>query len=194
MTGRASNGPQTSEARQRKVESCPERDGRGRKPLSITTEIYAKTRRWAQRDTMPSIVGDKLDYGDDHRWWYDGKLFSGEAEYFEKGRLVERRSFRVGPQHGTTISWHDNGQLRSSESFWGGGLHGESIHWYANGVTKAKMTYEYGVLLEKECWDENGNQVESYVIDHDSWEWKYVQSLREKAKEDGMGNSLSEDQ
>ena len=56
--------------------------------------------------------------------------------------------------------WYENGHLELKGNWIDGiqdGLHRE---WYENGQLTIETFYDYGEIIEEECWDEDGYSID----------------------------------
>tara|TARA_B100000427_G_scaffold109518_1_gene90838 strand:- start:1730 stop:2188 length:459 start_codon:yes stop_codon:yes gene_type:complete len=77
-------------------------------------------------------------------------------------------NFTNGLRDGNWIYWHENGNKRLEGSYSNGFKNGLWIRWYQNGKIATKYIYDNTALngketewhIDKECWDNIGNECE----------------------------------
>jgi antitoxin component YwqK of YwqJK toxin-antitoxin module len=95
----------------------------------------------------------------------DGQLFTGVA--FEEngpGGVTSELTYVDGVQEGPARDWYESGQMKGLTSYHRGTQHGEEKEWHPDGSRKLGAVYEFGVLLERKEWSEDGGQTENYVL------------------------------
>jgi hypothetical protein len=93
--------------------------------------------------------------------------FSGTAvEYYPKGPISSKFSYRNGIPHGPGLMFYKDGQKMAEAMQENGYVNGLYTEWYPNGKKKKQVTFEQGkkIGIQKEWW-ENGNirREETYV-------------------------------
>ncbi len=100
--------------------------------------------------------------------WLDGELFTGVA--FEKNGpcgIASEVTYVDGLQEGLARDRYPSGQMKASTWYRGGVQHGEEKEWYSDGSRKLEAAYEFGILLEKKTWSDDGTRTEDYVLGTD---------------------------
>jgi len=111
--------------------------------------------------------------------YYDGVLFTGVA-YAENqdGRLLYEARYRDGLHWGLSQEWYLDGQLCSESSFVREWAHGPFRQWHGNGQLAEQEEYEWGVLLSRKAWDEEGSLLEDFTLSESSPEFAVLRERR----------------
>ncbi len=128
---------------------------------------------------MNKINIGELDFNDDYSYTHHGVLFSGVAyELDEKGRTIAEMAFRKGVQDGISTTFFPSGAIQIKKHLRFGALHGESHEWFDNGKLKERKLGEFGILIERDSWNEKGNLVSTYRLTEEDKNFKTLQILR----------------
>ncbi|MEH2198326.1 toxin-antitoxin system YwqK family antitoxin [Nostoc sp.] len=113
---------------------------------------------------------DDLDYSDYHVYTYEDQPFTGIAyDNLSNGQLVAEDSYVEGVQEGISREWYPSGALHYEVYYKSGALHGLCKEWYENGLLKSEYSYEFGIIVTRKSFSEDGNLIEKYKIkDSDS--------------------------
>ncbi|MCB9197123.1 MAG: hypothetical protein H6600_01590 [Flavobacteriales bacterium] len=91
-------------------------------------------------------------------------IYEGEQlEYHDNGQLKEKVNFKNGRQEGELLGYFRNGQLAMKEFYINGDRDGECLYYHENGQISSKILYQQGIMLEEQCFDENGITIECFV-------------------------------
>jgi antitoxin component YwqK of YwqJK toxin-antitoxin module len=124
----------------------------------------------------------EIDFNDDYSYSYRGVLFTGIAcEYDDDGKLVSELKMENGIQEGLSSEFFPAGPKRSERCYHNNTLHGESREWFENGNLKERTFHEFGVLIERETWDSDGNAVSGFRLTENDQAYQTLERLR-KAK------------
>lgn len=92
--------------------------------------------------------------------YYNGKLFTGIEEWYNKdGVLGSRTEYIDGLQDGTMVGYYENGTVRSESQYKKGCVHGKCIEYYPNGIKKIEEDIYNGKAINTKEWDEQGNLI-----------------------------------
>ena len=80
-----------------------------------------------------------------------------QSVWYENGHIQGKGIYQIGKRHGVWSYYYDNGQKNSNGEFVNGNFHGDWITWHSNGEMKLKQIWNLGELINKNCFDENGN-------------------------------------
>lgn len=106
-----------------------------------------------------------LDTDQHGRCTLDGRPYTGLAiETFPDGEPRSEAHFRAGLMEGAVKEWYEDGQIESDEVFHRGDLHGPCKSWHPNGQLSEDGTYQYGICLARQEWDEAGNPISRYRL------------------------------
>ena len=83
-----------------------------------------------------------------------------QSVWYENGHIQGKGIYQIGKRHGVWSYYYDNGQKNSYGEFVNGNFHGDWITWHSNGEMKLKQIWNLGELINKNCFDENGNTCE----------------------------------
>lgn len=110
---------------------------------------------------------------------YEDLPFTGIAiETAPGGHVLAEVEYRDGQRHGYLRRWSPSGVLVCEQENRFGAVHGVLREWYESGQPKSESTYEFGVLLAKREWNENGDLQAEFTLDERSPEFGIVESLR----------------
>ncbi len=118
---------------------------------------------------MNIVDFDDLATDEQGRCALNGCPYTGLAiETFPDGGSRSEAHFREGLMEGAVKEWYHDGQIESDEFFHRGLLHGACKSWYPNGQICEDGTYQYGICLARQEWDEAGELVSRYRLRPDS--------------------------
>jgi antitoxin component YwqK of YwqJK toxin-antitoxin module len=111
---------------------------------------------------------------------WQGQPFTGIAFQMSlQGTLWCEQAYVEGTLHGISKEWYLNGQLKSQTAYKWNRIHGRDQELYGGGQPKFNSFYELGILLSEQLWDEHGNLVKDYQMEHGSA--PYTDLVRERA-------------
>jgi antitoxin component YwqK of YwqJK toxin-antitoxin module len=131
---------------------------------------------------MMRVLHDDLEYEPtDGLYYYDNTPFTGMVyAIYPDGSMEYEGEYREGVSWGVTKEWYPEGQLAYESTCRNGGLHGIERRWHNNGVLASESTGEYGILVRKQQWNEQGKLTEEYQLREDNPDWKKILELRQK--------------
>jgi antitoxin component YwqK of YwqJK toxin-antitoxin module len=132
-----------------------------------------------QRADRPRVNDEDLDID----WAYqqatwEGEPFTGVAfELHPNGMLVGETDYENGFKRATR-EWYGPGRPREEWHFGPYGLDGEGREWYPDGRLKTEGRWEYGIVLTRRTWDEQGNLTEDYSLAESDPEYATLEERR----------------
>lgn len=97
---------------------------------------------------------------------YNGVLYTGIGyELYGNGNLKSLSYYKDGYEYGVTKRWYIDGTLKEEEEMLHGQKNGKNTIWHQNGKVNSIAMYEYGIELEYQEWDEDGNLLAQRVMD-----------------------------
>ena len=131
---------------------------------------------------MKRINVEQIDFSDDYSYTHNGVRFSGVGyELDASGRLICEITFVNGVQVGPRREWYPSGRKKAEDNIHrGGGLHGLSFEWYESGQLKQKTIAEFGIVLERDEWDEAGNLLESIRLSESDPNYRLLEKERRR--------------
>ena len=131
---------------------------------------------------MVRVEHEDLEYDPTNGLMYvDGIPFTGMAYAIHPNGSAEYEAeYRDGLKCGVSREWYRGGQLAFEGTLRNGGLHGVERHWHVNGVLSSESFGEYGILVKRQRWNEQGKLLEEYELLEDSPDWRMIRELRKK--------------
>lgn len=128
--------------------------------LFSSTVLYAQDKSlYAYNDTTETTSLDSLKSTNN----VDNK--SIKRTFYKSGQIKTENYFVSNLSrkfHGKQTNWFENGTLKSEIHFSYGKKEGSFIHYWKNGSKKRYDTYKNGNLIEGDCWDLKGNNIDYY--------------------------------
>ena len=112
---------------------------------------------------------------------YRKGLMNGEWTYYhENGQIMSKGNYKngdgsypdsftdeykkeyppYGGRNGKWTYWFWNGQKINEGTYKDSKWDGKWTQWYENGQKSSEKTYKDGKMISKECWDEDGNEIQ----------------------------------
>jgi len=116
-------------------------------------------------DNEIKIVQSKHQNGVDKEVWHYKQSILGkkkkikEVTYFSDGSKESEREIKKGLVNGWARMWYKSGQLQLEGTYKNSKPHGVRTEYHENGQEFCRAKYVHGKLIEKENWDENGNEI-----------------------------------
>ena len=115
----------------------------------------------------------------DDRRYHLGDPFSGVGYIpYPSGQLKRKIPYRDGFAEGLCEAWFANGQLKEQWHAKRGVVHGVWTAWHENGKLKTVGNYEFGIEVEYDEWNENGELLVARRIGPNSTLFPYLERLR----------------
>jgi len=134
---------------------------------------------------MKRVPFESLDYGDDGYYYLDDELFTGVAfSRHPEGWLVKEVEYRDGAEWGMKRDWYAPDKLLVEARMRAGVVHGKKRRWFRTGTLEEETDCEFGVVLRKRTWDENGILVDEYELKETDRGFASLQKLRQLYKDD----------
>ena len=136
---------------------------------------------------------DDLDW-EDYIYYLDGEKFNGIGfELFEDGKLRAETEFDFGMEHGLSREWYQNGQLKNEDHLKLGSKHGVCKSWFEDGAPETVATYELGILISKEVFNQAGEQTQKFELRDTDGNYQILLQNRERepAREKMIAGKLS---
>jgi hypothetical protein len=97
-------------------------------------------------------------------WVYTRDVFGRQEKvkeyvYFESGMKESEVDYRSGKVNGWARIWYESGQLFLEATYKDSKMHGVRRAYHKNGQIFCKAKFEQGRLVERENWDEEGNEI-----------------------------------
>ena len=110
---------------------------------------------------------------------HDGKLFTGVAyERYPDGTVWTEEHFELGFPEGPARDYAPSGRLLAEELFHDGVPHGLSRHWNDQGQLRREQLAQFGTVMWRKDYDENGQIVDEDHLPEESYEARRVRELR----------------
>ncbi len=87
-----------------------------------------------------------------------------EIKYYEDGKIKSKKYFSNGVIDDKYKYWHENGNLFFVFNYKNGVLHDTINTFYPNGALRRVEIYNYGKLLQSNCYGINGNDTAYYPL------------------------------
>ncbi len=90
---------------------------------------------------------------------------ANENVYSISGKLISQKSYlnyKTRLLDGNSKEWYESGQLKKDVNYKKGKLHGPVLTYWANGKAKRIDKFENGKAIEKNCFNELGEQVDYF--------------------------------
>jgi antitoxin component YwqK of YwqJK toxin-antitoxin module len=134
---------------------------------------------------MKRVPYDWLEYSDDGDYCLDEQPFTGVAfSRHADGWLEKEIEYRDGAEWGMKRHWYAPKKLLVEAQMRAGAVHGTKRRWYRNGKLEEETDCEFGIVLRKRTWDENGILVEEYELKETDSDFVSLQELRAIYKDD----------
>ena len=125
-----------------------------------------------------------LNY-DDGRMYLDDEPFTGIGFFLDdEGQLETETTYREGIQMGLRRAWFETGQLQHEYMMFRGVLHGKKREWHFNGQLSEEGDCEFGYVLRRKRWNEDGELIEDFEVDANDPIYEQVKLDRETYKEE----------
>ncbi len=108
------------------------------------------------------ITPDRVRFGEDGKWYLDGKPWSGkQSAQFPNGRLQFEGELKEGLQHGEWKWYYESGNVESSIQYDMGRHDGNETHRYDNERNSLMWvrSFRKGVFLDAYQWLDDGTPV-----------------------------------
>ncbi len=127
---------------------------------------------------MIRVDWDLLEYDDG--FFYEGELFTGTAvEYWPDGSLRGEQDFVIGYRDGLCREYSSSGRLLLETPLDGGVCHGLERQWYEDGGLAAERYCQFGTVIWRMYWDEDGRLLEEFHIDENDSQYRWVLEQKE---------------
>ncbi len=111
---------------------------------------------------------DDIEFSDDRRYFYEGRLFTGVGVELTKGGVLRSEiEFLNGLQHGWARGYYLNGQISVEIPYDNGLRDGVEKKWFENGRHRLENRFERDVLLSSRRWSEDGCLEDEFVRPED---------------------------
>lgn len=108
---------------------------------------------------------DQVSLGRDGLHYFEAAPFTGVAySLAPSGAVVSEIEYRDGLRSGRCLGWYRDGSPLSESTYFMGGLHGLSREWHRNGQIAEECEAEYGIVLRRRTWEEDGALTEDYEL------------------------------
>jgi antitoxin component YwqK of YwqJK toxin-antitoxin module len=129
----------------------------------------------------PRVPFDDLTMAEDQLMTWRDRPFTGVAiEAYPDGSPRSESAYREGLVEGLSRLWYPSGQIKEEASYWRGARHGITREWTERGQLRAKRTYEFGILVREQTWNDDGTQVTDWHIAPDHNLYQILQLSRSK--------------
>ena len=134
---------------------------------------------------MKRVPYDSLEYSDDGDYCLDEQLFTGVAFSRHKDGWLEREiEYRNGAEWGMKRHWYAPNKLLVEAQMRAGVVHGKERRWYRTGPLEEETDCEFGIVLRRRTWDENGILVDEYELKETDSDFDSIREFREMYKDD----------
>lgn len=131
--------------------------------------IYRKWLRSGQIDYEEHYVNGKLN-GLKKKWhingqlefernYKEGSLDGLYREWYENGKLQTERNYKADKLDGLDIRWNSDGRILKKNNYKEGIKDGLQQVWFANGQLYMECLINDGSIINKKCWDQDGNLI-----------------------------------
>ena len=131
--------------------------------------IYRKWLRSGQIDFEEHYVNGKLN-GLQKKWdingqleiernYKEGALDGLYREWYENGKPETERNYKADKLDGLYIRWNSDGRILKKNNYKEGIKDGLQQEWFANGQLYMECLINDGSILNKKCWDQDGNLI-----------------------------------
>ena len=135
--------------------------------------IYRKWLRSGQIDYEEHYVNGKLN-GLKKEWhingqleiernYKEGSLDGLYREWYENGKLERERNYKADKLDGLDIRWNSDGRILKKNNYKEGIKDGLQQEWFANGQLYIECLINDGSIINKKCWDQDGNLIKCNV-------------------------------
>ncbi|QGJ70373.1 Hypothetical protein PBC10988_20680 [Planctomycetales bacterium 10988] len=127
---------------------------------------------------------------DDDLVLYQGRPFTGLLfAIYEDGTLQEESEYKDGLPHGICKEYYPSGKLNRHWTSNNGMIKGPLVELFETGVKKSEKILDFGFVLQKKKWDQQGNVLEFEELGKDSNTYSVVKKLRELHQEKNSKNT-----
>jgi antitoxin component YwqK of YwqJK toxin-antitoxin module len=138
---------------------------------------------------MFRVPNDALEY-DEGVMLLDGEPFDGVGYMVDDaGQLVGEIEYRDGLEWGMKRGWNVPDQLYYEGRFFRGVLHGKQREWHSNGQLAEDGDFEFGFVLRKKRWDDEGNLLEEYELKETDPDYASLQDYRRMYRDELAGET-----
>jgi antitoxin component YwqK of YwqJK toxin-antitoxin module len=111
--------------------------------------------------------------------YFDGGMkYTGRVVEYYAGNKVAEFEVVDGVKSGQEIRYFPGKKVNSILNFNDGLLDGEVKHFYENGTLEEDAVFEKGVCIKSKTYNQDGDEVDCYLIDETSADFKWLEYLR----------------
>jgi hypothetical protein len=130
---------------------------------------------------VPRVHFDDLGLAPEQTVTWKGCLFTGIAfENYPGGGPRSESPYVDGIKQGVGYEWYPSGRMKEEGRYWNGVRHGITRRWDEHGRLTSTATYEFGILIAEDTFDERGTATKRWRIGTDDPSYEILQLSRKR--------------